>query len=256
MDKQIILIPDVHGRDFWRKAVKGREDSDIIFLGDYLDPYPKEGISAGQALENFYEILQFKAEHPGNVTLLLGNHDLSYIDSRVKTSRFDIKNQARISQLFADRQEWFDLVAVRRISGKDYVFSHAGMRPEWYRHPTVSLFLIFGEDCLDADYHLRIEAIPRVNKVWHRQLPGYENLMLMLPEVSIFRGGSSIYGSMIWSDAREWVNDTNQYKYMQVFGHTQLEDNAVIEDYWADIDTRRAYVVNDSITVLNTTENE
>lgn len=36
----MIVIPDVHGRVFWRQAVNdylGKES--IIFLGDYLDPY-------------------------------------------------------------------------------------------------------------------------------------------------------------------------------------------------------------------------
>ena len=39
-----IVIPDVHGRDFWRSAVRGREEEKIIFLGDYVDPYSWEGI--------------------------------------------------------------------------------------------------------------------------------------------------------------------------------------------------------------------
>ena len=34
-----IVIPDVHGRDFWRSAVRGREKEKIIFLGDYVHPY-------------------------------------------------------------------------------------------------------------------------------------------------------------------------------------------------------------------------
>ena len=45
MEKKWIVIPDVHGRKFWRDVVKGNEDKRIIFLGDYLDPYGMEGIS-------------------------------------------------------------------------------------------------------------------------------------------------------------------------------------------------------------------
>lgn len=32
-DKRMIIIPDVHGRSFWRNAI----EEPIFFLGDYLD---------------------------------------------------------------------------------------------------------------------------------------------------------------------------------------------------------------------------
>ena len=34
---KILLIPDIHGRDFWKKAKDF--EGEIVFLGDYLDPY-------------------------------------------------------------------------------------------------------------------------------------------------------------------------------------------------------------------------
>lgn len=36
----MIIIPDIHGQDFWKKPLQehlGKEH--ILFLGDYLDPY-------------------------------------------------------------------------------------------------------------------------------------------------------------------------------------------------------------------------
>ena len=37
---KIFIIPDVHGRDFWKKAYDYVDKVDeVIFLGDYLDPY-------------------------------------------------------------------------------------------------------------------------------------------------------------------------------------------------------------------------
>ena len=41
---KVLVIPDVHSRKFWRKAIAdniGNVDK-IIFLGDYLDPYENE----------------------------------------------------------------------------------------------------------------------------------------------------------------------------------------------------------------------
>ena len=40
-----IIIPDIHGRDFWRWVVAHRkEEETVVFLGDYLDPYEDEWI--------------------------------------------------------------------------------------------------------------------------------------------------------------------------------------------------------------------
>ena len=52
MDNDILIIPDVHGREFWKEAKD--YPGKIVFLGDYLDPYTYyEGITTEQALENF-----------------------------------------------------------------------------------------------------------------------------------------------------------------------------------------------------------
>lgn len=75
----MIIIPDIHGRTFWKYAVKGRETEEIVFLGDYVDPYTElEGIEPSKGLVALKEVIEFKKHHPENVTLLLGNHDLCY----------------------------------------------------------------------------------------------------------------------------------------------------------------------------------
>lgn len=49
--KEIIAIPDIHGRTFWKSVKNDKSDSIIIFLGDYLDPYPHENITFEDAYE-------------------------------------------------------------------------------------------------------------------------------------------------------------------------------------------------------------
>ena len=73
----ILVIPDVHGRPFWKDAVeKHSEDCEkIVFLGDYLDPYPWEWITRKMTIENFKEIIKYKKDNQEKVVLLLGNHD-------------------------------------------------------------------------------------------------------------------------------------------------------------------------------------
>ena len=76
---RLYIIPDVHGRDFWRKTVAENPEGDFIFLGDYIDPYPDEGISEEESFMGFKDIIRLKEEHPDRVTLLWGNHDLHYL---------------------------------------------------------------------------------------------------------------------------------------------------------------------------------
>ena len=72
--EKLIIVPDVHGRTFW-KDIMGYEDTPVVFLGDYLDPYPRENIGKRQAIDNFLKILDYSKQND-NVTLLLGNHDM------------------------------------------------------------------------------------------------------------------------------------------------------------------------------------
>ena len=56
-NKKILIIPDVHGRQFWKKAVGSGDYDKVVFLGDYLDPYPDERIGELTAQHNFEDIL-------------------------------------------------------------------------------------------------------------------------------------------------------------------------------------------------------
>lgn len=70
---KILIMPDIHGRTFWKEGVSSGEYDKIIFLGDYIDPYSWEGISKNDAISNFEEIIDYAKAHD-NVVLLLGNH--------------------------------------------------------------------------------------------------------------------------------------------------------------------------------------
>ena len=71
----ITIIPDIHGRLFWKKAV------------DSMD---------------------FKKSNPERVVLLLGNHDCEYMYSRnVCDCRSDRKNYDIIQSLFRDNWKLF-----------------------------------------------------------------------------------------------------------------------------------------------------
>lgn len=93
---KIIIVPDVHGRTFWRLAKeKINEVDQVVFLGDYLDPYPVEGISPKKAIEELKKIIDFKKEFLEKVILLIGNHDYHYMNllkEILPCSRYDFRN--------------------------------------------------------------------------------------------------------------------------------------------------------------------
>ena len=106
--EKLIIVPDVHGRTFW-KDIMGYKDTPVVFLGDYLDPYPRENIGKRQAIDNFLEILDY-AKQNDNVTLLLGNHDMEYsIGTHICDCRRDVRNYKTIRNLFLDNSNMFAL---------------------------------------------------------------------------------------------------------------------------------------------------
>ena len=62
MAKRILVVPDVHGRLFWKEPVKKYFDAvdRVVFLGDYLDPYEGEEGLADDIYENMMEIIELK----------------------------------------------------------------------------------------------------------------------------------------------------------------------------------------------------
>lgn len=74
---KILIVPDVHGRNFWHKAEELIDEVDkVVFLGDYLDPYKHEEITFDTALKEFEKILKFKNKYSDKVVLLIGNHEI------------------------------------------------------------------------------------------------------------------------------------------------------------------------------------
>ena len=128
-----IVIPDVHGRDFWRSAVRGREEEKIIFLGDYVDPYSWEGITPHVAFLELQDIIEFKKAHPDNVVLLLGNHDLGYLDREICDCRRDELRAGRLRELFEKELDLFDIVNVEGDETGKALFSHAGIAERWVK---------------------------------------------------------------------------------------------------------------------------
>ena len=134
MENDLIIIPDVHGRGFWREAVERHPEGQFIFLGDYLDPYEYEDITTEEAFQGLEDIVRFKEEHPDSVSLLWGNHDLHYLYPELLGSRYDSDHAERNAHYFHDHQTLFGIAHETEAAGKRFLFSHAGVGMEWLRH--------------------------------------------------------------------------------------------------------------------------
>ena len=237
----MIIIPDIHGLNFWKEAVAGREEGIIVFLGDYLDPYPDDFPDKTadeiweQTWNNFNDIIEFKKKHPSNVVLLLGNHDLHYIYPKMDdSSRYDYERAAQIKEKFNENKDIFLLAYERTINGKRFIFSHAGIHKLWTAD-------WFGTSVTDKN------VVDYMNNGFLTNDP---SLPRALDQYSTYRGGWESYGSMVWADVREWWSEKphpSSFGDVQVFGHTQLNDKPI--NFWNtyyDLDVRRGFLINEN----------
>lgn len=85
---KVLVIPDIHCRNFWRKTISDNADKvdKVIFLGDYLDPYLNEIEENPELMECEYfgdsknllkmleDIISLKKNESDKYILLTGNH--------------------------------------------------------------------------------------------------------------------------------------------------------------------------------------
>ena len=200
---RLIIIPDVHGRPFWRKAVKEHPGEEFIFLGDYLDPYPQDGVTEEEAFAGLKDIIALKESHPDRVTLLWGNHDLHYLYPELEGSRLDRWHAMRNRDFFREHYSQFQIAAERTAAGKRFLFTPAGVGKKWVE----SLLPTIKEEEITARFF--------------NELFPYQAFIRALSSISYYRGGPERYGSLIWADLMEQGELDNQLpSTVQVFGHT------------------------------------
>lgn len=134
----MIIIPDLHCQDFWRRAVNQlQNDEKIIFLGDYFDSHDSFLFShhSEDSFLNIKEILSLKETLGDRCILLIGNHELSYLrpwDISHMASPHDFKNQFKIRKLIKSNLGKFKIAHIEKHNDNLFMFSHAGINPEWF----------------------------------------------------------------------------------------------------------------------------
>lgn len=215
---KILVLPDIHGRNFWRKPCENIEGyNKVIFLGDYLDPYGFEDISEEDSIDNFKDILLFAKDIP-KVVMLLGNHDEPYAsDIYYGLSSWHCRHSQRhhkeINDIFKTHEDCFRLA----YSVDDILFTHAGCVSGWL------------DFAFDYKYNDRINLEELCNDINEKQKT--KEGLCDLYMVSSFRGGYESVGSCLWADVHEMIYDTSIpinadmrqhpiHQIKQIFGHT------------------------------------
>lgn len=220
----LLIIPDVHGRDFWKEPIKNAQYDQAIFLGDYLDHYAGES-NAEHDICVLEDIIKLRKSEPDKYILLLGNHDLPYIWPREYGKalgsywcRHDDFNHDEIHDLFVDNLDLFTFAweCYNQKYGK-VLFTHAGVTDT------------FKEICgLEAE---------EINEYFKNHIPE-------LATVSYFRRGSDLSGSPVWADVREHMLEQVPDKF-QIFGHTYAK-GTIIKEHFAMLDTGKdCFILND-----------
>ena len=218
---EVLVIADLHCREFWKDAVKDW-NGPIIFLGDYVDPYPYEWEDKEQMpnpVDCLLDVINFKDCNPDRVILLIGNHDESYIHEGLNASRHNYSLHDTLHQIYNEDKEYFQIA--KQID--DTLFTHAGVSTAWLKRHDLTL------PKTDADVFL--------NEI-------YKTSPDIFWEMSWERGGWCSTGSPIWHDVREFDIEPD---FFEVFGHTQLKDNPFKRDNWICCDCRRPFIF-DTIT--------
>jgi len=121
-----LIIGDLHGKDCWKDVNINKYDK-VIFLGDYVDHWtlPDRFI-----YQNLKEIIELKRENPGEMELLLGNHDVQYLHyPHYLCSGFRPSMQRSLTLLFNENRDLFK-VAYQKDNN---LISHAGVTNRWYK---------------------------------------------------------------------------------------------------------------------------
>ena len=227
MKKEILIVPDVHGRNFWLPALDYQ--GEVIFLGDYTDHYPQEDVTEEDAYQGLLKIVEFKRQNPDRVTLLIGNHEMHYCERRFAAGRFDEDYYPKYHEILTGEETKGFFQICKQVD--KYLFIHAGIMKDWYdRH--YNEFKDLGETLEE-----------QLTNVFFQKMRVYY-------EASHYRGDWNDFGSPLWADYREFGDEKEPFApgIIQIIGHTQLTtpEPMIKDNFWL-LDNRQLYILRGDV---------
>lgn len=210
---RVLSIGDIHGHTTWEKIVKqyGKEVDHIVFVGDYLDSFIVP--HTYQAL-NFENLIKFKKANMEKVTLLIGNHDIPYMDSNLNCPGFSETVDTLIKPTLhkAIKSNLFKVATC--IDG--ILYSHAGFTDYWL-------------NSMDIKYSDGNDIANAVNGIYYSQKTNLKWLHYVRNPngpTRIIDTGDDIWQGPTWVRPNALISD-KPYGITQVVGHTMTSSGMV-----------------------------
>lgn len=207
------VVGDIHGRvEIVRAVLKDPTFHRVVFLGDFLDSFTR---SPEDQFESMRLALDAQRENPEQVTVLLGNHELSYFYPREHGASGWNRHTAALlaaSDYTLDEFKRSTLVG-EEDSAWSCIATHAGVNREWMRQKEI-------------DFYTFESLVQTLNNI----------PLAVFAEVGYSRGGFHPLGGPLWNDLSD---HRGSYTFRQVFGHTQARKGdepfrKVVDDYCID----------------------
>jgi hypothetical protein len=207
-----LIIPDLHGKTIWRKAVQEIEHDRVVFLGDYVDDFI---VSDEAIFSNLIDVVNYKKEHPGTVILLWGNHDLQYRyigDQEFSCSGYRKFMSEGLHSFFFDNHNLFQAAT----SVDKFIVTHAGVTSYWFEE-------------MYEQYGVLADNANIINEIFNTALKSFAI-------VGKARGGfGHLAGSPIWADASEefklfaQITGHNKFNMVKIFGSKYKENSSKVK---------------------------
>lgn len=220
-----LSIGDIHARTIWKDIVEKEFDSvdKVIFIGDYFDTFEK--VTYPDQIENMKDILNLKYENPDKVTLLIGNHDIHYLNSYTDScSGFNPFFKSDINEVLSPEVDKGNIKVVEIVD--DYVYTHAGLTKTWCKKNKINL-----------------DNLPMIN-----------DLLIRHPMAFRFKGfdfyGDDVTQGPLWVRPDSLLKDRINRK--QVVGHTYQKGIDIRNDIiFIDVfDFTKEYLIIDNVDVI------
>lgn len=203
-----LFVGDVHNHKYIFDDVKRLDDKykfdRIIFLGDYVDDWNTDN---HQSLETLDVVFGMKSKEPEKYTLLIGNHELSYLGFSCSGHQFELEDVMKMK--LTENIDKLDFYTTVQCGQNEYVCTHAGLNNGYIN------------EVLNGDKWK--ETIDEWSK---DKLSNLE----MLSICGYIRGGNADYSSFVWCDRREHAYFAYQDKIIpyQIVGHTPAPNIQII----------------------------
>ena len=224
-----LTIGDIHGRRDWKRFLFGNEDiyrewrrnSDInridtlksiipmydydkiIFVGDFVDSFNVSNVDMKENLQDIIHLARFEQDR---IVLLLGNHDVQYFIPNHYCSGFRPEMAWDFRELFQRDRPLFHLA----FQYKDWLWTHAGVNERFY-----------SDHMENRARHATDDWAHVLNDMMRLEEP-------QVFQVSLLRGGASLYAGPLWTDKKELIKEPMP-GINQIVGHTPVDDITEVE---------------------------